>query len=49
MMYDVVLESLCVAKLYVTPTLVSTYAIEDAFPVVSVKFKFKKPTTSEAL
>jgi hypothetical protein len=31
--YDVVFESLCGAKLYVTPTLVSTYAIEAAFPV----------------
>ena len=31
MMYDVVFESLCAAKLYVTPTLVSTYAIEAAF------------------
>jgi hypothetical protein len=37
-MYEVVLESLWAAKPYVTPILVSTYAIEAAFPVLSVRF-----------
>jgi len=49
MMYDVVFESLCGAKLYVTPTLVSTYAIDAAFPVELDKLLLRNPTLFDAL
>jgi hypothetical protein len=49
MIYDVVFESLCGAKLYVTPTLVSTYAIDAALPVKLDKLVLRNPTMSDAL
>ena len=49
MMYDVVFELLCAAKLYVTPTLVSTYAIDDAFPVEPDIFGVSDPNEDVAL
>jgi len=49
MMYDVVFESLCGAKLYVTPTLVSTYAIDAALPVELDRLLLRNPTLSDAL